>query len=131
MTSTLAVPFVADIAKGTQDAAKLAGWNARLIDGKGNVTEWSRIMGEAIAQKADAIISIAASHGKANVLILGDNEFPGEVTRVKGMQDEFKKLCPGCKTTFHGTLVGKLGTDLGPLTQTLLRRDPSITWVLS
>ena len=187
LTSTLTVPFVADIAKGTIEAAKVAGWKTKLLDGKGTVTEWSRIMAEAISEHADAIISIAASpvlmkpqmakakaagipvidvltadkaaplvpgtfshvsisfygsgvlqadyaimnsKGTAHVLILGDNEFPGEVTRVQGMQAEFKKLCPNCKTTFHDTQVGSLGTDLGPLTQTLLRKDPSITYVL-
>jgi ribose transport system substrate-binding protein len=187
MTSTLTVPFVADIAKGTMEAAQIVGWKAQLVDGKGSVTEWNRILGEAIGQKVDAVISIAASpevmktqmaaarsagipvidvltadkdaplvpgtfahvsisfyrsgqlqadyvvarsKGKANVLIFGDNEFPGEVTRVKGMQDEFKQLCPACKVTVQDTQVGKLGTDLGPETQTLLRRDPSIDWVL-
>jgi ribose transport system substrate-binding protein len=70
------------------------------------------------------------SGGKANVLIFGDNEFPGEVTRVKGMKDEFKKLCPACKVTFQDTQVAKLGTALGQTAQTLLRRDPSIDWVL-
>lgn len=187
LTSTLAVPFVANIAKGTIEAAKVAGWKTKLLDGKGSVTEWNRIMGLAIAGHADAIISVAASpelmkpqmakakaagipvidvltadkasplvpgtfshvsisfyqsgglqadyaimnsKGTAHVLILGDNEFPAEVTRVKGIQAEFKKLCPNCKTTFHDTQVGKLGTDLGPLTQTLLRKDPSINYVL-
>jgi ribose transport system substrate-binding protein len=187
LTSTLTVPFVANIAKGTQEAAKLAGWDTKLLDGKGSVTEWNRIMGLAIAGHADAIISIAASpelmkpqmakakaagipvidvltadkaaplvpgtfshvsisfvdsgalqsdyaimdsKGTAHVLILGDNEFPAEVSRVKGIEAEFKKLCPKCETTFHDTQVGKLGTDLGPLTQTLLRKDPSINYVL-
>jgi len=187
MTSTLTVPFVADIAHGAQAAAKAAGWKTRLIDGKGNVTEWNRILSEAISQKVDAVISVASSPvlmkpqmakakaagipvvdvltadqadplvpgtfahvsisfytsgtlqadyviwksgGKANVLIFGDNEFPGEVTRVKGMRDEFRKLCPACKVTFQDTQVGKLGTALGQTTQTLLRRDPSIDWVL-
>ena len=187
LTSTLAVPFVADIAHGAQDGAKAAGWKTRLIDGKGNVTEWNRILAEAISQKVDAVISVASSPvvmkpqmakakaagipvvdvltadqadplvpgtfahvsisfytsgtlqadyviwksgGKANVLIFGDNEFPGEVTRVKGMKDEFKKLCPACKVTFQDTQVAKLGTALGQTAQTLLRRDPSIGWVL-
>ncbi len=73
---------------------------------------------------------IAASHGKANVLIFGDNEFPGEVTRVQGMEHQFKALCPACTVTFHDTQVGSLATELPNLTQTLLRRNPSITWVL-
>jgi ribose transport system substrate-binding protein len=187
MTSTLTVPFVADIAHGAQAGAKAAGWKTRLIDGKGNVTEWNRILAEAISQKVDAVISVASSPvvmkpqmakakqagipvvdvltadqadplvpgtfahvsisfytsgtlqadyviwksgGKADVLIFGDNEFPGEVTRVKGMKDEFRKLCPACKVTFQDTQVAKLGTSLGQTAQTLLRRDPKIDWVL-
>jgi ribose transport system substrate-binding protein len=46
------------------------------------------------------------------------------------MQDEFHKLCPACKVTFQDTQVAKLGTSLGQTAQTLLRRDPSINWVL-
>src|SRR5690242_10429970 len=45
ITSTLTVPFVADIAKGTQQAAALAGWKTTLIDGKGIVSEWNRALG--------------------------------------------------------------------------------------
>lgn len=73
---------------------------------------------------------IAQSRGKANVLIFGDNEFPGEVTRVQGMEHQFRALCPLCHVTFHDTQVGSLATELPNLTQTLLRRNPSITWVL-
>jgi ribose transport system substrate-binding protein len=74
--------------------------------------------------------AIAESNGKAHVLILGDNEFPGEVTRVDGMEHEFKTLCPDCAVTVQDTQVGNLGVKLGQLTQTLLRRSPDITLVL-
>ena len=187
LTSTLAVPFVSNIAKGVTEAADVAGWKTTLVDGQGDVSKWNASLAQAVAQKVDAIISIAASpelmktemakaqaagipvidvltadkdselvpgtfdhvsisfynsgrlqadyaimhsNGKANVLIFGDNEFPGEVTRVKGMRDEFSALCPDCKVTFQDTQVAKLATDLGSLTQTLLRRDPGINYVL-
>ncbi len=74
--------------------------------------------------------AIAQSGGKAHVLILGDNEFPGEVSRVEGMQKEFSTLCPKCAVTVQDTQVGNLGVKLGQLTQTLLRRSPDITMVL-
>lgn len=74
--------------------------------------------------------AIAESNGKAHVLILGDNEFPGEVTRVEGMQHEFKALCPDCVVTVQDTQVGNLGVKLGQLTQTLLRRSPDIAYIL-
>ena len=74
--------------------------------------------------------AIASSNGHAHVLVLGDNEFPGEVTRVEGMQHEFKTLCPDCKVIVQDTQVANLGTKLGQLTQTLLRRSPDVTLVL-
>jgi ribose transport system substrate-binding protein len=73
---------------------------------------------------------IANGKPDTHVLILGDNEFPGEVTRVQGMKDEFSKLCPGCRVTVQDTQVATIGTDLQRTTQTLLRRDPKIQWVL-
>jgi ribose transport system substrate-binding protein len=74
--------------------------------------------------------AIARSNAKAHVLILGDNEFPGEVSRVQGMRHEFETLCPACKVTVQDTQVANLGVKLGQLTQTLLRRDPDISVVL-
>ncbi len=74
--------------------------------------------------------AIANTNGKAHVLILGDNEFPGEVTRVEGMRHEFSALCPDCVVTVQDTQVANLGVKLGQLTQTLLRRSPETTLVL-
>lgn len=74
--------------------------------------------------------AIAASGGKAHVLIFGDNEFPGEVSRVEGMQHEFKTLCPDCTVIVQDTQVGNLGVRLGRMAQTLLRRNPDVTMVL-
>jgi ribose transport system substrate-binding protein len=187
ITSTLAVPFVATIAHGAEAAAKEAGLATTLFDGKGDVSEWNRGLSQAVAQRADGIITVGASpelmkgpmeaaraanipvvdtltadqaaplvpgtfahvsisfrhsgelqadyaiaesKGKAHVLILGDNEFPGEVTRVEGMQHEFQTLCPDCVVTVQDTQVGNLGVKLGQLTQTLLRRGPDISLVL-
>lgn len=74
--------------------------------------------------------AIAKSGGKAHVLILGDNEFPGEVSRVEGMQKEFSARCPDCAVTVQDTQVGNLGVKLGQMAQTLLRRSPDINMVL-
>jgi ribose transport system substrate-binding protein len=187
ITSTMAVPFVATIAKSVQDAAGKAGIEAKLFDGKGNVSEWNRGLAQAVAQHADGIVTVGASpelmkgpmkdaldakipvvdavtadqsaplvpgtfahvsisfihsgelqaayaiarsEGKANVLVLGDNEFPGEVSRVEGMQSAFKSMCPDCKVTVEDTQVANLGTKLGQQAQTLLRRDPDTNFVL-
>lgn len=187
ITSTLAVPFVATIAHGVEAAAKAAGMETSLFDGKGDVSEWNRGMAQAVSQHADGIVTVGASPelmkgptadalkahipvvdavtadktaplvpgtfshvsisfyhsgqlqadeaiaksgGKAHVLILGDNEFPGEVSRVEGMQKEFSTLCPACTVTVQDTQVGNLGVKLGQQTQTLLRRSPDINMVL-
>jgi ribose transport system substrate-binding protein len=188
LASTLAVPFVANIANGAAEAAGVVGWEATVIDGKGSVTEWSRVVNQAVAQQIGGILTVGASpaqfapavaaakaagipvvdvltadqekdplidgtfshvsisfydsgklqadyviaNGKpdAHILVFGDNEFPGEVTRVEGMKDEFAKLCPDCEVTVQDTQVASLSTDLQRTTQTLLRRDPKIEWVL-
>lgn len=187
ITSTLTVPFVATIAHGVEAAAKAAGLETILFDGKGDVSEWNRGMAQAVAQHADGIVTVGASpelmkgptgnalkanipvvdavtadktaplvpgtfshvsisfyhsgqlqadyaiaktEGGAKVLILGDNEFPGEVSRVEGMQKEFSTRCPKCAVTVQDTQVGNLGVKLGQLAQTLLRRDPDINMVL-
>ncbi|MCX5515736.1 hypothetical protein C3941_06180 [Kaistia algarum] len=77
-----------------------------------------------------AAFAIAHSEGKANVLILGDNEFPGEVSRVEGMKSAFASMCPDCKVTVEDTQVANLGVKLGQQVQTLLRRDPDVNLVL-
>ena len=61
ITSTLAVPFVATIAHAVEAAAKVAGIETTLFDGKGDVTEWNRGMSQAVAQHADGIITVGAS----------------------------------------------------------------------
>jgi ribose transport system substrate-binding protein len=188
LASTMAVPFVADIANGAKEAAGVVGWDATVVDGKGSVTEWSRIVSQAVSQKVDGIVTVGASPAQmkpavaaakaagipvvdtltadqtrdplvpgtfahtsisfydsgrlqadyviangtadSHVLILSDNEFPGEVTRVQGMRGEFAKLCPDCKLTVQDTQVATIGTELQRTTQTLLRRDPKVSWVL-
>jgi ribose transport system substrate-binding protein len=187
ITSTMAVPFVATIAKGVQEAAAKAGIETKLFDGKGNVSEWNRGLSQAVSQHADGIVTVGASpelmkgpmkdaldakipvvdavtadqsaplvpgtfahvsisfihsgelqaayavarsEGKANVLVLGDNEFPGEVSRVEGMKSAFSAMCPTCVVTVEDTQVGNLGTKLGQQAQTLLRRNADTNFVL-
>lgn len=187
LSSTLAVPFVANIVNGVTEAAEVAGWETTVVDGQGDVARWNSSLAQAVSQRADAVISVAASpelmqtqmqkaldagipvidvltadkaselvpgtfahvsisfydsgrlqadyvimdsNGAASVLILGDNEFPGEVSRVQGMRDEFAELCPACKVTVQDNQVADLATKLGALTQTLVRRDPSINYVM-
>ena len=55
ITPTLAVPALAEIAAGFEEAAEAAGMNAVVWDGKGDVSEWNKGMRQAIGQGADAI----------------------------------------------------------------------------
>ena len=57
----MAVPFVATIAHGVEGAAKVAGIETTLFDGKGDVSEWNRGMAQAVAQHADGIVTVGAS----------------------------------------------------------------------
>ena len=61
ITSTMAVPFVATIGHGVEAAAKVAGLETTLFDGKGDVSEWNRGMAQAVAQHADGIVTVGAS----------------------------------------------------------------------
>ena len=61
ITSTMAVPFVATIAHGVEAAAKVAGIETTLFDGKGDVSQWNRGMAQAVAQHADGIVTVGAS----------------------------------------------------------------------
>lgn len=183
-----AVPFLVQIADGIKEAAAAVGVNVKMVDGKGQAPNWSKIMKEAVSQHADAIITdgapptlikkdiaaagaahipvvdtldldqtdplvdgqfatvsisfgesgarqadyvIAQQRGKpTHVLVYGDSEFPSEVKRVEGIKAEFAKLAPNIEVTVKDTLVSKIATDLRGQTQTDLRRDPKIEWVL-
>lgn len=50
------IPFIADIAGGVQAAAKAAGMNAIICDGKGNVNTFNQCVSEAVSQKVGGII---------------------------------------------------------------------------
>ncbi|MCY4087471.1 MAG: substrate-binding domain-containing protein [Actinomycetia bacterium] len=55
ITPTLAVPALAAIADGFEEAAEVAGMKAVIWDGKGDVSEWNKGMRQAIGQGAAAI----------------------------------------------------------------------------
>lgn len=50
------IPFIASIASGVQAAAKAAGMNAVVCDGKGNVNTFNQCVAEAVSQKVNGII---------------------------------------------------------------------------
>ena len=61
ITSTMAVPFVATIAHGVEEAARVAGIETTVFDGKGDVSQWNRGMAQAVSQHADGIVTVGAS----------------------------------------------------------------------
>jgi ribose transport system substrate-binding protein len=98
-----------------------------LVDGQFATVSIS--FGDSGARQADYVI--AQQQGKpTHVLVYGDSEFPSEVKRVEGIKAEFAKLAPNIEVTVKDTLVSKIATDLRGQTQTDLRRDPKIEWVL-
>jgi ribose transport system substrate-binding protein len=56
ISASLSIPFNANEAKGSEDAAKAAGMKPKVFDGKGNVTSWNAGVNQAVGQGADAII---------------------------------------------------------------------------
>jgi ribose transport system substrate-binding protein len=178
--------FNASIARAAADALQKAGVNSKLVDGQGQPSEWSRLVSEAVAQKADAIIdsgmatellegplkdvaaskipfveaindvtaaptagvgsrvvvdfghsgevqaayTIAQSEGKGSVLIFGDDEFPTEKIRVDAQEQYFKDHCPDCKVTVKNEQLATLATSVPADTQSILRANPDIKWIL-
>jgi ribose transport system substrate-binding protein len=56
IAASLAIPFNANQAKGSEEAAKVAGMKPTVFDGKGNVTSWNAGVNQAVGQGADGII---------------------------------------------------------------------------
>jgi ribose transport system substrate-binding protein len=82
--------------------------------------------------KLQADYLIAHSKGKpVNAVIFNDSEFASEIQRAQGMQQELKRLCPKCKFQVKDVQLAKVQTDLKTLTQNLLRKDPSINYLLA
>jgi ribose transport system substrate-binding protein len=82
--------------------------------------------------KLQADYLIAHSKGEpVNAVIFNDSEFASEVQRAQGMQQELKRLCPKCKVQVKDVQLAKVQTELKTLTQNLLRKDPSINYLLA
>jgi ribose transport system substrate-binding protein len=66
-----------------------------------------------------------------HILVIGDNEFPSVAAITGGAMAEAKRLLPKAKIVYKNVPVGQIATQLGNLTQTELRRDPKIKWVVA
>jgi ABC-type sugar transport system substrate-binding protein len=56
IAAALSIPFNANQAKGSEEAARAAGMEPTVIDGKGNVTSWNAGLDQAVGQGADGIL---------------------------------------------------------------------------
>ncbi|WP_158230387.1 sugar ABC transporter substrate-binding protein [Pseudofrankia asymbiotica] len=81
--------------------------------------------------QAAANWTIADSGGKANVLIVQQNDTPLQVKYVSQyMQPTFAKNCPNCKVQVISVTAAQLG-NLGTQVSAALLKDPKIDYVVS
>jgi len=110
------IPFVEAI--NDVNAAPETGVGARVVVDFGHSGE------------IQAAYAIAQSQGQGSVLILGDDEFPTEARRVQAQVQYFKDNCPGCKVTVKNEQLATLATSVPADTQSILRANPDIKWIL-
>jgi ribose transport system substrate-binding protein len=81
--------------------------------------------------KAAVDWTIADSGGKANVLLVEQNDTPLQAKYVtQYMQPEFARNCPGCEVQVIDVTAAQLG-NLGTQVSTALLKNPKIDYVLS
>jgi len=110
------IPFVEAI--NDVNATAAAGVGARVVVDFGHSGE------------IQAAYAIAKSQGTGSVLILGDDEFPTEKRRVEAQVQYFKDHCPACKVTVKNEQLATLATSVPADTQSILRANPDIKWIL-
>jgi ribose transport system substrate-binding protein len=66
-----------------------------------------------------------------HVLAFTDDSFPSVKDVVDGFIDQMKKVSPDTVVNRRNILAGKIATDLGLETQTELRSDPEIEWIVA
>ena len=110
------IPFVEAI--NTTGAQPAAGVGSRVVVDFGHSGE------------IQAAYAIAKSGGKGSILIFGDDEFPTEKVRVDAQVQYFKDHCPDCKVTVKNEQLANLATSVPADTQSILRANPDIKWIL-
>src|SRR5581483_2725041 len=96
----------------------------------GNIAHVSILFGLGGKLQVDYLLS--DSNGSAvDAVIFNDTEFPSEAERARGMVAEFKRLCPACKYQEQNVELANVATQLKSLTETTLRRDPAINYILA
>ncbi len=110
------IPFVEAI--NDVNAKPEAGVGARVVVDFGHSGE------------IQAAYAIAQSGGTGGFLIFGDSEFPTEARRVEAQQAYFAANCPACKVTVKNEQLANLPTSVPADTQSILRANPDIKWIL-
>lgn len=82
------------------------------------------------AGKRMAHFTIADSGGRAHVAIFSSSDGQISAIEVAAMQDEFRRLCPGCTVKVIDVPTSQWQSRLPTVTQTLVRQDPSIDYIL-
>lgn len=113
------IPFVDTFATGAPDEP--------LKDSFAHVTADYNRSGRVLADWA-----MADSGCKAKMAILSaDGPFPNLKAMVPAAQQEVKKQCPDCEVSTDYYDIGKIATELGSQTQSVLRRNPDTDYVFA
>jgi ribose transport system substrate-binding protein len=74
---------------------------------------------------------LADSKCTANTVIFTTSIFTIHADMTNGATNEIKRLCPTCKVTSEVVDLNTMATGLGPQTETVIRRDPTVSYMLA
>jgi ribose transport system substrate-binding protein len=82
------------------------------------------------AGRLEADRVIADSGGQANLLVITSNDARSTRSLIRGMKDELKMRCPGCKVRYVDVPIPEWAREIRGEIQSALVRDPAIDWVI-
>ena len=82
------------------------------------------------AGRLEADFVIADSGGEAEVVIITSKDAPSTGPLVRGLEDEFAELCPGCKLHFVDVPIPDWATRLRTEVQSALIRFPNANYLI-
>jgi ribose transport system substrate-binding protein len=74
--------------------------------------------------------AIVQTNGKANILSIVADDLVSSADVIKGMKDELKKDCPGCKIDIRSVNTVDWATKVQGEVQSGLQRNPNVNYVL-
>lgn len=84
-----------------------------------------------MAGRLIADYAIVDTDGRANALVITINQVKSTIPMVRGINDEFRKYCRGCRLRFTDVTIPELATRIQPNVQAALTGDPSINYVIA